>query len=44
MHSALVILALGLIALVHGPGSGRQDSLLSVESTTGISTPGGESV
>lgn len=40
---ALVILALGLVALVHRLGSGRQDSLLSVESATGIATPGGES-
>ncbi|GAA3830632.1 ABC transporter permease [Streptomyces phyllanthi] len=41
---AFAILALGLVALVRWLGSGRQDSLLSVETATGIATPGGEAV
>ncbi|MGP3963025.1 ABC transporter permease [Nonomuraea sp. 3N208] len=41
---AFAILALGLVALVRWLGSGRQDSLLSVESTVGVATPGGEAV
>ncbi|WP_328336411.1 ABC transporter permease [Streptomyces violaceus] len=41
---AFAILALGLVALVRWLGSGRQDSLLSVENTAGIATPGGEAV
>ncbi|MEW2812448.1 ABC transporter permease [Streptomyces massasporeus] len=36
------ILALALVALVRWLGSGRQGSLLSVETATGIATPGGE--
>jgi putative spermidine/putrescine transport system permease protein len=38
------ILALALVALVRWLGSGRQDSLLSVENTAGIAAPGGEAV
>ncbi|MGI5423799.1 ABC transporter permease [Streptomyces sp. CA-179760] len=38
------ILALALVALARWLGSGRQDSLLSVETATGIATPGGEAV
>ncbi|MET9833957.1 ABC transporter permease [Streptomyces sp. NPDC006385] len=38
------ILALVLVALVRWLGSGRQDSLLSVETATGIAAPGGETV
>jgi putative spermidine/putrescine transport system permease protein len=41
---AFAILALALVALVRWLGTGRQDSLLSVENTTGIATPGGEAV
>jgi putative spermidine/putrescine transport system permease protein len=41
---AIAILALGLVALVRWLGSGRQDSLLSVENTVGVATPGGEAV
>ncbi|MDX3068727.1 ABC transporter permease [Streptomyces sp. ND04-05B] len=41
---AFAILALGLVALVRWLGSGRQDSLLSVENTVGVATPGGEAV
>jgi putative spermidine/putrescine transport system permease protein len=41
---AIAILALGLVALVRWLGSGRQDSLLSVETATGIATPGREAV
>jgi putative spermidine/putrescine transport system permease protein len=41
---AFAILALGLVALVRWLGSGRQESLLSVETATGIATPGGEAV
>lgn len=41
---AFAILALGLVVLVRWLGSGRQDSLLSVENTAGIATPGGEAV
>lgn len=39
---AFAVLALVLVALVRWLGSGRQDSLLSVENATGIATPGGE--
>ncbi|MFJ4537279.1 ABC transporter permease [Streptomyces tibetensis] len=39
---AFAVLALGLVALVRWLGSGRQDSLLSVENTVGVATPGGE--
>ncbi|GAA4540852.1 MULTISPECIES: ABC transporter permease [Streptomyces] len=42
--TAFAILALGLVALVRWLGSGRQDSLLSVENTTGVATPGGDAV
>ncbi|MER7899841.1 ABC transporter permease [Streptomyces sp. NPDC096046] len=42
--TAFAILALGLVALVRWLGSGRQDSLLSVENTAGIANPGGEAV
>jgi putative spermidine/putrescine transport system permease protein len=38
------ILALALVALVRWLGSGRQESLLSVENTAGIAAPGGEAV
>ncbi len=41
---AFAILALGLVALVRWLGSGRQDSLLSVENTVGVAHPGGEAV
>ncbi|MDO0916678.1 ABC transporter permease [Streptomyces sp. DT2A-34] len=41
---AFAILALALVALVRWFGSGRQNSLLSVETATGIATPGGETV
>jgi putative spermidine/putrescine transport system permease protein len=41
---AFAILALGLVALVRWLGSGRQDSLLSVENTVGVANPGGEAV
>ncbi|MFI9585509.1 ABC transporter permease [Streptomyces sp. NPDC052236] len=41
---AIAILALALVALVRWLGSGRQDSLLSVENTAGIANPGGEAV
>jgi putative spermidine/putrescine transport system permease protein len=41
---AFAILALGLVALVRWLGSGRQESLLSVETATGIATPGGEAM
>jgi putative spermidine/putrescine transport system permease protein len=41
---AFAILALGLVALVRWLGSGRQESLLSVENTVGVAAPGGEAV
>jgi putative spermidine/putrescine transport system permease protein len=41
---AFAILALALVALVRWLGSGRQESLLSVENTAGIAAPGGEAV
>ncbi|MEU3889869.1 ABC transporter permease [Streptomyces sp. NPDC029041] len=41
---AFAVLALGLVALVRWIGSGRQDSLLSVENTVGVANPGGEAV
>ncbi|MER7481537.1 ABC transporter permease [Streptomyces sp. NPDC126510] len=41
---AFAILALGLVALVRWIGSGRQESLLSVENTVGVANPGGEAV
>ncbi|MFM9810940.1 ABC transporter permease [Streptomyces scabiei] len=41
---AFAILALGLVALVRWIGSGRQESLLSVENTVGVANPGGETV
>ncbi|WP_367318430.1 ABC transporter permease [Streptomyces sp. HUAS ZL42] len=41
---AFAILALGLVALVRWLGSGRQDSLLSVENTVGVAAPGGDAV
>ncbi|MBB6421143.1 ABC transporter permease [Streptomyces sp. AK010] len=41
---AFAILALVLVAVVRWLGSGRQDSLLSVETATGIAAPGGETV
>ncbi len=41
---AFAVLALGLVALVRWLGSGRQDSLLSVENTVGVAAPGGEAV
>ncbi|MFF8846237.1 ABC transporter permease [Streptomyces sp. NPDC015127] len=41
---AFAVLALGLVALVRWLGSGRQDSLISVENTTAIAAPGGEAV
>ncbi|MFF5980636.1 ABC transporter permease [Streptomyces olindensis] len=41
---AFAILALALVALVRWLGSGRQDSLLSVENTAGIAAHGGEAV
>ncbi|ONI91438.1 ABC transporter permease [Saccharothrix sp. ALI-22-I] len=39
---AFAILALALVALVRWLGSGRQDSLLSVETVTATAAPGGE--
>jgi putative spermidine/putrescine transport system permease protein len=42
--TAFAILALGLVALVRWIGSGRQGSLLSVENTAGVASPGGETV
>ncbi|WP_171109305.1 MULTISPECIES: ABC transporter permease [Streptomyces] len=42
--TAFAILALGLVALVRWLGSGRQDSLLSVENTVGVANPAGEAV
>ncbi|MEH0524766.1 ABC transporter permease [Streptomyces stelliscabiei] len=42
--TAFAILALGLVALVRWLGSGRQDSLISVENTVGVANPGGETV
>ncbi|MGI5193188.1 ABC transporter permease [Streptomyces sp. CA-288835] len=42
--TAGAILALVLVAMVRWLGSGRQDSLLSVENTAGIANPGGEAV
>ncbi|WP_128381567.1 ABC transporter permease [Streptomyces cavernae] len=42
--TAFAILALGLVALVRWLGSGRQESLLSVENTVGVANPGGEAV
>ncbi|KFF98761.1 ABC transporter permease [Streptomyces scabiei] len=41
---AIAVLALGLVALARWIGSGRQNSLLSVENTVGVATPGGETV
>lgn len=41
---AFAILALGLVALVRWLGSGRQESLLSVENTVGVAAPGSETV
>ncbi|MGI5373342.1 ABC transporter permease [Streptomyces sp. CA-251387] len=41
---AFAVLALGLVALVRWLGSGRQDSLLSVETATGVAAPGGEAL
>jgi putative spermidine/putrescine transport system permease protein len=41
---AFAILALGLVALVRWLGSGRQESLLSVENTVGVANPAGEAV
>ncbi|MFJ8049244.1 ABC transporter permease [Streptomyces luteogriseus] len=41
---AFAVLALGLVALVRWLGSGRQDSLLSVENTAGVAAPGGDAV
>ncbi|MEV4862519.1 ABC transporter permease [Streptomyces ossamyceticus] len=41
---AFAILALGLVALVRWLGSGRQDSLLSVENTVGVANPAGDAV
>jgi putative spermidine/putrescine transport system permease protein len=41
---AFAILALALAALVRWLGSRRQDSLLPVETATGIAAPGGEAV
>jgi putative spermidine/putrescine transport system permease protein len=41
---AFAILTLALVALVRWLGSGRQGSLLSVENTAGVATPGGEKV
>ncbi|MFF3850546.1 ABC transporter permease [Streptomyces sp. NPDC002328] len=41
---AFAVVALGLVALVRWLGSGRQDSLLSVENTVGVANPGGEAV
>jgi putative spermidine/putrescine transport system permease protein len=42
--TAFAILALGLVSLVRWLGSGRQESLLSVENTAGVATHGGEAV
>ncbi|QOV34473.1 ABC transporter permease [Streptomyces ferrugineus] len=42
--TAFAILALGLVALVRWIGSGRQQSLLSVENTVGVANPGGDAV
>ncbi|MFE9650743.1 ABC transporter permease [Streptomyces sp. NPDC006365] len=42
--TAFAILALGLVALVRWLGTGRQNSLLSVENTVGVANPGGETV
>ena len=42
--TAGAILALVLVAVVRWIGSGRQDSLLSVENTVGVANPGGEAV
>ncbi|PIM71396.1 ABC transporter permease [Streptomyces sp. JV178] len=41
---AFAILALGLVALVRWLGSGRQESLLSVENTVGVANPTGDAV
>ena len=41
---AFAIVALGLVALVRWLGTGRQESLLSVENTVGVATPAGEAV
>ena len=41
---AFAIVALGLVALVRWLGTGRQESLLSVENTVGVATPAGETV
>ncbi|MDT0568051.1 ABC transporter permease [Streptomyces sp. DSM 3412] len=41
---AFAVLALGLVALVRWIGTGRQESLLSVENTVGVAAPGGETV
>ena len=41
---AFATLALVLVALVRWLGTGRQNSLLSVENATAIATPGGEAV
>jgi putative spermidine/putrescine transport system permease protein len=41
---AFAVLALALVALVRWLGSGRQDSLLSIENTVGVAAPGGEAV
>ncbi|KND45854.1 ABC transporter permease [Streptomyces stelliscabiei] len=41
---AFAVLALGLVALVRWLGTGRQESLLSVDNTVGVATPGGEAV
>ncbi|GAA2300255.1 ABC transporter permease [Streptomyces hawaiiensis] len=42
--TAFAVLALGLVALMRWLGSGRQGSLLSVENTAGVASPGGETV
>ncbi|MFF7845796.1 ABC transporter permease [Streptomyces ossamyceticus] len=41
---AFAILALGLVALVRWLGTGRQESLLSVENTVGVANPTGDAV
>jgi putative spermidine/putrescine transport system permease protein len=41
---AIAVFALAVVALVRWLGSGRQNSLLSVETATGIAAPGGEAV
>ncbi|MFF4272959.1 ABC transporter permease [Streptomyces sp. NPDC001536] len=41
---AFAVLALGLVALVRWLGTGRQESLLSVDNAVGVATPGGEAV